>query len=94
MVARQNEAVQPLNASRVAEAQPIPLHPPFLFWVTFSEGTSQEIIDQWVREVRGRKGAVSEGWQAVEIVPPAEPMDRFLDQIKQTKIVKAVRVSR
>lgn len=94
MVARQNEAVQPPNTSQVAEAQPIPQHPPFLFWVTFSEGTSQEIIDQWVREVRGRKGAVSEGWQAVEIVPPAEPMDRFLDQIKQTKIVKAVRVSR
>jgi hypothetical protein len=65
-----------------------------LFWVTFSDGTSQESIDQWVREVRGRKGALSEWWQAVEIVPPTEPMDRFLDQIKQTKIVKAVRVSR
>jgi hypothetical protein len=44
--------------------------------------------------MRGRKGILSEGWQAVEFVPPAEPMDRFLDQIKQTKIVKAVRVSR
>jgi len=65
-----------------------------LFWVTVSDGTSQESIDQWVREVRGRKGALSEGWQAVEIVPPPEPMDRFLDQIKQTKIVRTVRVSR
>jgi hypothetical protein len=42
----------------------------------------------------GQKGELSEGWQAVRIVPPTEPMDRFLDQIKQTKIVKAVRVSR
>lgn len=91
MVAWQGETIQP---PQVAEARPTPQQPPFLFWVTFSDGTSQEIIDQWVREMRGRKGAVSEGWQAVEIVPPAEPMDRFLDQIKQTKIVKAVRVSR
>jgi len=94
MVARQNEAIQPPNNPQLAEARPIPQQPPFLFWVTFSEGTSQESIDQWVRDMRGRKGTLNEGWQAVEIVPPAEPMDRFLDQIKQTKIVKAVRVSR
>ena len=78
----------------MAEAQPATPQPAFLFWVTFSDGTSQESIDQWVREMRGRKGTLSEGWQAVEIGPPAESMDRFLDQIKQTKIVKAVRVSR
>lgn len=34
-----------------------------------------------------------EGWQAVEMVPLAEPMDRVLDQIKQTRVVRAVRVS-
>ncbi|HEV8326985.1 MAG TPA: hypothetical protein VGQ08_05835 [Nitrospiraceae bacterium] len=44
--------------------------------------------------MRGEKGILSEGWQAIEIVPLAEPMDRFLDQIKQSKIVKAVRVTR
>jgi hypothetical protein len=93
MVARQNEAIQPPNTPQVAEARPTPQQPPFLFWVTFSDGTSQESIDRWVREMRGRKGTVSEGWQAVEIVPPIEPMDRFIDQIKQTKIVKAVRIS-
>jgi hypothetical protein len=65
-----------------------------LFWVTFSDGTSQESIDQWVNDMHGHKGALSNGWQAVEIVTPAESMDRFLDQIKQAKIVKAVRVSR
>ena len=91
VVAQQAEAVQP---PQVAEARPSPAQSPFLFWVTFSDGTSQESIDQWVRDMRGKKGALSEGWQAVEIVPPTEPMERFLDQIKQTKIVKAVRISR
>lgn len=83
----------PPPSPQVAEAkadQPSP----FLFWVTFSEGTSQDSIDQWVRDMHGRKGALSEGWQAVEIIPPAEPMERFLNQLKQAKIVKAVRVSR
>lgn len=94
MVARQAEVIQPTQPPQVAEARPVPQQPPFLFWVTFSEGASQDSIDQWVREMRGRKGALSEGWQAVEIVPPTEPMERFLDQIKQTKIVKAVRISR
>lgn len=77
-----------------ADAKAVTQQSPFLFWVTFSEGTSQDSIDQWVLDMHGRKGALSEGWQAVEIIPPAEPMERFLDQIKQTKIVKAVRISR
>jgi hypothetical protein len=91
MVAQQSE---PASPPQMAEARPVPQQPPFLFWVTFSEGTSQDSIDQWVHDMHGRKGALNEGWQAVEIVPPTEPMERFLDQIKQTKIVKAVRISR
>ena len=94
MVARQAEDLDPPQPPQVAEARPAPQQPPFLFWVTFSDGTSQDSIDQWVRDMHGRKGAVSEGWQAVEIVPPAEPMEHFLDQIKRTKIVKAVKISR
>lgn len=66
---------------------------PFLFWVTFSEGTSQERIDQWVHEMKGHKGAINEGWQEVRIVPPAVPPDRFLEQIREDKIVKAARIS-
>ncbi|MDP1948881.1 MAG: hypothetical protein Q8L77_15420 [Nitrospirota bacterium] len=91
LVAQQSE---PASPPQMAEARPVPQQPPFLFWVTFSDGTSQDSIDRWVHDMHGRKGALSEGWQAVEIGPPTEPMDRFLDQIKQTKIVKAVRVSR
>lgn len=65
---------------------------PFLFWVTFSEGTSQELIDQWVLEMKGHKGSVNEGWQEVGIVPPTVPPDRFLEQIRGEKIVKAARI--
>lgn len=66
---------------------------PFLFWVTFSDGTSQESIDQWVNGMKGHKGAVNEGWQEVRIVPPPVPPDRFLEQIRGEKIVKAARIS-
>jgi hypothetical protein len=91
VVAQQIEAAQP---PQVAEARPNAQPQPFLFWVSFSEGTSQESIDRWVSEMHGRKKSVSEGWQEVEVVPPAVPADRFLEQIRQTKFVKAVRVSR
>lgn len=91
VIAQQAVPPQPPQVADAKAAQP---QPPFLFWVTFSEGTTQDSIDQWVRDMHGRKGALSEGWQAVEIVPPAEPMERFLDRLKQTQIVKAVRVSR
>ncbi len=79
---------------QIVEATPIHQQLPFLLWVSFSEGTSQASIDQWVLDMHGRKGAFSEGWQAVEIAPPTEPMERVLDQIKRTKIVKAVKISR
>ena len=67
---------------------------PLLFWVSFSEGTTQENIDQWLREMDGHKGVLNEGWQEVQIVQPALPPDRFLDRIREAKIVKAVRTSR
>lgn len=77
MVARHHDAIHPPNTPQLAEARPMSQRPPFLFWVTFRDGSSQESIDQWVRELRGQKGAFSEGWQAVELVPLAEPIDRF-----------------
>ena len=66
---------------------------PFLFWVTFSEGTSQESIDQWVNGMKGHKGALNEGWQEVRIIPPPVPPDRFLEQIRGEKIIKAARIN-
>jgi septal ring factor EnvC (AmiA/AmiB activator) len=64
---------------------------PLLFWVTFQDGTSEDSIERLVRDLQGRKGTVTDGWQAVEIVHPVESPDRFLDKVRQAKIVKAVR---
>ena len=82
----------PERLLKMADSQASQQQQPFLFWVTFSEGTSQESIDQWVSGMKGHKGAVNEGWQEVRIVPPAVPPDRFLEQIKGDKIVKAARI--
>ena len=85
-IARKNQSLQVAESLQSSQKQP------FLFWVTFSDGTSQESIDQWVNEKKGHKGAVNEGWQAVRIVPPAVPPDLFLEQIRGEKIVKAARI--
>ena len=85
-VESKNQSVQAAESSQNSQTQP------FLFWVTFSDGTSQERIDQWVHEKNGRKGAVNEGWQEVRIVPPVVPPDLFLEQIRGEKIVKAARI--
>jgi len=93
VLARQPEGVQLPPLPQLAEGTSNGQTQPFLFWVTFSEGTSQESIDKWVHEMKGHKGAVNEGWQEVRIVPPSVPTDRFLEQIRGEKIVKAARVS-
>lgn len=83
----------PERLLKMADSQASQQQQPFLFWVTFSEGTSQESIDQWVNGMKGHKGAVNEGWQEVRIVPPPVPPDRFLEQIRGEKIVKAARIN-
>lgn len=92
LLASQTDAARKNPSLQVAESLQNSQKQPFLFWVTFSEGTSQESIDQWVHEKRGHKGAVNEGWQEVQIVPPAVPPDLFLEQIRGEKIVKAARI--
>jgi chromosome segregation ATPase len=67
---------------------------PFLFWVHFHEGTSEEHIEQWVQEMQGRRGEVEAGWQAVQVMQLDLPTERFLEQVKGAKIVRAVRVAR
>ncbi len=86
-IGRQNPSLHITDAQQGTSPQP------FLFWVTFSEGTSQESIDQWVNQMKGHKGAVNEGWQEVQILPPPVPPDRFLEQIKEEKIVKEARLN-
>lgn len=76
--------------SPIAEGRRAQDPQPVLFWVTFQEGTSEDSIERLFREVKGHRGSMTDGWQAVEI-QPAESPDRFLDTIRQAKIVKAVR---
>lgn len=92
MLASQGEVGRAPQALHVADTSQNHQAQPLLFWVTFSDGTSQESIDQWVHDKHGHKGAVSEGWQEVRILPPAVPPDRFLEQIRGEKIVKAARI--
>ena len=82
----------PERLLKMADSMQSSQQQPFLFWVTFSEGTSQESIDQWVTGMKGHKGALNEGWQEVRIGSPAVPPDRFLEQIRGDKIIKAARI--
>ncbi len=67
---------------------------PFKFWVSFQDGTPQERIDQWVKEIRGRKGPTNAGWYPVEVnLPKPQTSDELLESLKKTKIVKAITTS-
>lgn len=93
VLARRPEGVPPPPLPQLTDGSSNGQSQPFLFWVTFSEGTSQESIDRWVHDMNGHKGVVNEGWQEVRILPPSVPTDRFLEQIRGEKIVKAARVT-
>ena len=93
VLARRPEGVPPPALPQLTDGASNGQSQPFLFWVTFSEGTSQESIDRWVHDMNGHKGVVNEGWQEVRILPPSVPTDRFLEQIRGEKIVKAARVT-
>lgn len=86
-MARKHQLVPVVDSRQSTQAQP------FLFWVTFSEGTTQESIDQWVNGMKGHKGVQNEGWQEVQILPPPVPPDTFLEQIKGDKIIKEARLT-
>ncbi|MBS0149581.1 MAG: hypothetical protein JSR31_01490 [Nitrospira sp.] len=93
VVAREIDMARKHQRSPVADNRQGTQAQPFLFWVTFSEGTTQESIDQWVNEMKGHKGAINEGWQEVQILPPPVPPDLFLEQIKGEKIIKEARLN-
>jgi hypothetical protein len=64
---------------------------PFKFWVSFQEGTPQERIDQWVKDIHGRKGPTNAGWYPVEVkLSKPQTSDELLESLKKTRIVKAI----
>ncbi len=93
VVAREADMARKHQLLPVADGRQNAQSQPFLFWVTFSEGTTQETIDQWVNGMKGHKGATNEGWQEVQILPPPVPPDLFLEQIKGDKIIKEARLN-
>ena len=93
VVAREAEMARKPQLLPVADSRQSTQAQPFLFWVTFSEGTSQESIDQWVNGMKGHKGVQNEGWQEVQILPPPVPPDLFLEQIRGEKIIKEARLN-
>ncbi|MBL8036694.1 hypothetical protein ACYX34_12180 [Nitrospira sp. CMX1] len=93
MVAREIDGARKHQLLPVADSRQSTSMQPFLFWVTFSEGTTQESIDQWVNGMKGHKGALNEGWQEVQIIPPPVPPDLFLEQIRGDKIIKEARLN-
>lgn len=64
------------------------------FWVSFQDGTPEESIDQFLKDIHGRKGPGNAGWYPVEIdLPKPQATDELLESLKKTKIVKAITTS-
>ncbi len=79
--------------SQTAEARPDAS--PLRFFVSFQEGTTEESIDRWFQDLHARKGDADHGWYSVEVPrPPQQPAERFMEGLKNVKIVKAVATTR
>ena len=67
---------------------------PFMFWVSFQDGTPEESIDSRIREIHGRTGQINAGWYKVEVsLPQPQTADSFVESLKKATIVKAVKTS-
>jgi predicted lactoylglutathione lyase len=67
---------------------------PFMFWVSFQDGTPEESIDSLIREIHGRTGQINAGWYKVEVsLPQPQTADSFVESLKKATIVKAVKTS-
>lgn len=68
---------------------------PLTFFVSFQDGTTEESIDRWFQDLHARKGAADSGWYSVEVPRPVQqPAERFMEGLKNVKIVKAVATNR
>jgi hypothetical protein len=82
----------PGPGAQVADAK---LAAPFTFWVAFNDGTSDQSIDDLIRDIGGRRGPVKAGWYGVEVeLKKPQTPDQFFQSIQtRTKIVKALTTS-
>jgi len=80
--------------AKVAEIRQETQVRPFMFWVSFQDGTPEESIDSLIREIHGRTGQINAGWYKVEVsLPPPQTADSFVESLKKATIVKAVKTS-
>jgi hypothetical protein len=80
--------------AQVAEIRQETQVQPFMFWVSFQDGTPEESIDSLIREIHGRAGQINAGWYKVEVsLPQPETPDSFVESLKKATIVKAVKTS-
>lgn len=93
MVAKETATTD--HAAGASGAEVRPDASPLTFFVSFQEGTTEESIDRWFQDLHARKGAADSGWYSVEVTRPAQqPAERFMEGLKNVKIVKAVATSR
>ncbi len=96
LVAKEKDAAESGNAAastQVAEGRTETT--PFTFFVSFQEGTTEESIDRWFKDLHASRGAADSGWYSVEVPRPShQPADRFMEGLKDVKIVKAVATNR
>lgn len=76
---------------QLAEKLPAGPHNPTLFWVTFQDGTTEQHIDQFVKEIHGRRGQRRAEWTSLEVdLPDPSNQAGFLETLRKNSFVKAV----
>jgi len=95
-----NASSEPSKALHTKSAEPQPqqladvIRDPFTFWVSFEDNTPENSIQDLLKEIHGRPGRVDSGWYNVEVnLPDRQTPDGFVDTLKKSKIVKAVKTS-
>jgi len=101
-LSKMNVPSEPSKAlhAKPAESQPQPqqladaIRDPFTFWVSFEDNTPENSIQDLLKEIHGRPGRVDSGWYNIEVnLPDRQTPDGFVDTLKKSKIVKAVKTS-
>ena len=88
--AKSAESQPPVQPQQLADA----IRDPFTFWVSFEENTPENSIQDLLKEIHGRPGRVDSGWYNIEVnLPDRQTPDGFVDTLKKSKIVKAVKTS-
>jgi hypothetical protein len=88
--AKSAESQPPVQPQQLADA----IRDPFTFWVSFEENTPENSIQDLLKEIHGRSGRVDSGWYNIEVnLPDRQTPDGFVDTLKKSKIVKAVKTS-